>query len=224
MLLRNNFSGAENTAPPLVLVHGFLGSPQDWDPLTAHLPNYPTLCVTLPGHSSTPIQEPLSELAPLPSMHLVGYSLGGRLALRFAEKYPEKIRSLTLISTHLGLKSEEARQKRLVHDAQLADRLRKLPLDLFLERWYAQEIFAGFKPDLTHRLNHNPHHLADLLMRYSLGHPAPLVPPYTTLITGARDIKFCKLYPEAHIIPDAGHMVHLEQPAHLAAFLTLSGI
>lgn len=200
-------------------MHGFLGSPHDWDPLIAHLPNYPTFCVTLAD-----LSEPLSELTHLPSMHLVGYSLGGRLALRFAEKHPERILSLTLISTHLGLNCEEERRKRLLHDAKWTDRLRELPIDLFLEKWYAQEVFAGFKPDLTHRLKLNPHDLADLLMRYSLGHPSPEVPAHAQFIIGARDTKFCKLYAgrQAHIIPDAGHMVHLEQPAHLAAILRLT--
>ena len=41
----------------------------------------------------------------LESAHIVGLSMGGRIAMQFASKYPEMVRSLALVDTHLGFQN-----------------------------------------------------------------------------------------------------------------------
>ena len=45
-------------------------------------------------------------------LHICGYSLGGRLAISFAAKYPSMIKSLLLESTSLGIEDRDIREVR----------------------------------------------------------------------------------------------------------------
>lgn len=197
---------------PLVFLHGFLGSPQDFIPLCSYLPECTCIALNLPGHNHTPFDPEF--VIDLPRFHLIGYSLGGRIAL---QQFRHRAESLTLISTHPGLKTEEEKEKRLKTDAMWADRLLKLPIDEFLDRWYDQSVFKPFRPDLSMRRLHNVQDLARALMHYSLAKQKHFEIDHG--IVGERDEKFCALYENPTIIPDAGHMVHLENPKALAQTL-----
>jgi 2-succinyl-6-hydroxy-2,4-cyclohexadiene-1-carboxylate synthase len=197
---------------PLVFLHGFLGSSLDWLPVCSHLP--PCLCigVDLPGHGLSPFTEDFCSAMPdFPAMHLIGYSMGGRLAMQYAARFPQKIASLTLLSAHTGLASVQEKQERLALDRQWAEKMR-LCFQTFLQEWYAQPIFAGFKPD---RPEQNPEPLSRALLHYSLGNQ-PMMQPQARFLVGERDLKYRALFPEATIISNAGHMIHLENPQETA--------
>ena len=208
----------EGAGIPLVFLHGFLGTSSDWDSVCSHLP--PSLCygVDLPGHGASPFTENFAEEMPdFGVCHLIGYSMGGRLAMQYAERFPEKIASLTIASAHCGLSSEEEKQKRRLHDEKWAADI--LPFDPFLKRWYDQSLFGGFKPDLTIRSKHNPTLLARAMTHYSLGRQPLLQPKGAVFAVGERDVKYRELYPSAEIVPGAAHMVHLENPRGLAKII-----
>lgn len=115
------------TQPPLVLLHGFLGSSYDWRELLPHLSqDYYCIAVDLPGHGRScdiQIDSPgFSDCvallrhtllkAGIPRFHLLGYSLGGRIALHLAQTWPEALLSLHLESCHPGLLSNDERRQR----------------------------------------------------------------------------------------------------------------
>lgn len=142
--------------------------------------------------------------------------MGGRLAMAYAAKHPERIASLILISAHCGLASEEEKQKRWIKDSEWAKLLLELPIDEFLSRWYDQPLFHPFKPDLRMRRRQNPQLLAKALLHFSLAKQPRYSTDEALILVGERDEAFRKLYPEAEIIADAGHMAHLENPKAVA--------
>src|SRR5690625_7287500 len=96
---------------PVVLLHGFTGSTATWSECISNWKEqFQIIVVDLPGHGKTKTQSPRTMEAccadlnllftsfQLDSVHLVGYSMGGRTALSFAMLYPEWIASLTLES------------------------------------------------------------------------------------------------------------------------------
>src|SRR5688572_17908736 len=103
-----------------VLLHGFTGAPSSWRAIAAGL--VPCLIPALPGHagaSTVPTwDEAVDVLARIVSRarfdgaHLVGYSLGGRLALGLAARRPELFSAVTLIGAQPGLADPAERAER----------------------------------------------------------------------------------------------------------------
>lgn len=186
----------------LVFFHGFLGCPEDWEEVISHFPDHD--CKAL----AYPFEIPKNAV-------VIGYSMGGRVALR--SSCPK-----ILISTHLGLQTDEEKFQRLKHDQEWREKLRKEPLEEFLRAWYAQPLFStlrshpGFPKLLLRRLKQDPEILAKMLARESLSHQSFTKPVDAFFIHGQLDEKYAKLYQELNIssiaVPNAGHAVHLENP------------
>ncbi len=70
----------------LTFLHGFLGLPEDFKPL-----NIDGTFLTLPGHQGRPLDLSILEREIPTKTTLIGYSLGGRLAMHFARRFPERI-------------------------------------------------------------------------------------------------------------------------------------
>ena len=150
---------AEGEAP-LVMLHGFMGSPDDWDEVIPHLQaSRRPLCPCLPGHGSN-IGLPgaqytyggcvtwvADQLHGVGRCDLAGYSMGGRIALGVALAFPERIRRLVLISASAGLEDADDRGSRLAIDRDRAARLRSGPIEEFLRDWYRQPLFAPLAED-----------------------------------------------------------------------------
>lgn len=204
---------------PLVFLHGFLGSSTDWKAVLSYLPDCHCIGVDLPGHGSSPFSPVFDFEPPAPKFHLVGYSMGGRLALQYALRYPDRIARLAIASAHSGLASAEERAKRLKNDGEWAKRLVELPIDEFLKRWYDQPLFATYKVDFSMRRKQNIPDLAASLMHYSLGNQPILNVENAIYIVGEKDTKFRALYPEAIVVMESGHVVHLENPKDFAQII-----
>lgn len=197
---------------PIVFLHGFLGTKEDFDPVRSFLSEQ-SFAIDLPGHGDAPFCETFT-LPFCQKIHLVGYSMGGRLAAAYANANPEKIATLTLLSTFTG----QSTPNRFETDQRWAQKILH-SFDDFLKEWYDQPIFAGFTPDLTMRKKQNPTSLAQTLLHYS---PAkhPVFPPKNAcFVVGERDLKYRELYPNAIVVQNAGHMVHLEQPEAIATII-----
>ncbi len=246
-------------APPLILLHGFTGDASTFAPLLRHLyrhlPSLPLLCLDLVGHGDSPapddpaaytmsatITSILStlDLSGLPGpFHLLGYSMGGRIALSLACAHPGRLASLTLLSASPGLASPEDRAARIAADESLADSILESGLPAFVDRWMAHPLFATqSRLGPTHlaaaraqRLRNHPHALAHTLRQLGTGRMPPLwdalptLPTPTHLIAGTLDPKFTTLarqmsarlpHPTLTLLPDAGHALHQESPAPLA--------
>lgn len=212
----------------IIFLHGFLGSPEDWDGVRKEL-SLPSIALTLPGHGNTPLDlESFEKKIPYGST-LVGYSLGGRLAMHFAKKYPGHVKRLFILSANPGLEID--REKRLEWDQKWINLLQKKGLEGFLEQWYAQDLFSSFT--LTdeirmRRMEHNPHHLAEVFKRFSPARMENLWPHLKDFscpllfLFGENDIKYRSIGMrlrrtfECVLIPKASHPIHLEAPKEVA--------
>lgn len=197
---------------PIVFLHGFLGNASDWLPVCSYLPSCHCIGYDLPGHGNSPFTEHFE--IDLPYFHLVGYSMGGRLALSIPK---EKIASLTLLSVHPGLKTDKEKEERWQSDLAWAKLLLELPIDDFLKHWYHQSLFMLFKPNMTKRREQNVEYLAKALLAYSLA-KQPLY-DIDRVAVGEKDIKFRALYQNPIIIPNSTHAVHLENPKAVAQLI-----
>lgn len=238
---------------PLVLLHGFTGSGQSWE---QHRPyferSYSVITLDLPGHGSTespadPARYAIDATARdlialfdwllLRRVHLLGYSMGGRVALYLAAHYPNRLKSLILVGASPGIADPAERAARAAHDRQLAGRIEQSGIEAFIDYWENLPLFASQR-DLPAaerirlreaRLRNNPLGLGNSLRGLSTGvqpslwHMLDTLEMPTLLMAGALDTKFVGINQQMAqkmpcarlaIIPGAGHMPQLEQPLH----------
>lgn len=74
---------------------------------------------------------------------LIGYSMGGRVAVRVTLEHPDLVERLVLVSTGPGIDDETDRQRRIDADETLADAIERDGVDVFLDEWLARPMFAG---------------------------------------------------------------------------------
>ncbi len=139
---------------PLVLLHGFLGCPEDWLPLMERFEGgRRCLAPELPvpaGADRAAFEECAGALLQdlegriEGAFHLTGYSMGGRLALDLALRHPGRLRSLCLLAASPGIVDERERSLRRRRELQLAAGLEREGLEAFLEDWYDQPLFRSF--------------------------------------------------------------------------------
>ncbi len=227
--------------PPCVFLHGFLGAKEDWQEMW-NLLSDSFFCLgfdlfdlfDLPGHGPSPIStdylnvlsdEIARKAAPNPI--LIGYSLGGRLALQLAQADPSRYSHVIALSAHPGIMEEKERQARLTYDLQWIDKLKHLEMDAFLTQWYDQPLFRSLhkRPDLLHsilekRKTQDPKKMADVMSLLSPARQKAITAfhPRTLFLYGDEDEKYQKLYSTlpkevcVRKIKQSGHVVHLENP------------
>jgi 2-succinyl-6-hydroxy-2,4-cyclohexadiene-1-carboxylate synthase len=237
---------------PLLLLHGFMGSGESWTPRSAVFAEHGirSIAVDLIGHgtSDAPVDpsryrmercvEDLLELLDrleLRRVGVLGYSMGGRLALHLASAAPERVSALVLESASPGLADPSERERRIASDEALAAALERDGLATFVDRWEQQPLFASQRSLSTderarlraQRMRQRPVGLANSLRGYGTGRQAslwdrlPMLDIPTLVVVGALDEKFNTIgrrmadaLPRARlaVVPEAGHTVHLEQP------------
>lgn len=247
--------------PPLLLLHGFLGDARDWAALIPYFSTrYYCLVPDLPGHGQTQVLDTQFSMPACAQLliewldthqinccDLLGYSMGGRLALYLALHFPTRFRRVILESASPGLATAAEREARRRHDEKLARQLETEPLADFLRKWYQLPLFSGmkqnspeFKAMWGRRLENNPRLLAHSLRMMGTGSQPSLWPKLSQantpilLLVGENDPKFVKIARQIEkkcgrcllkSIAKAGHVVHFEKPADFAAsvleFLTM---
>jgi len=212
---------------PLLFLHGFLGCKEDWEGVIALLQDrFFCIAIDLPDYGEGSLVDILS-LFNLPLCGLIGYSMGGRIALMERAKQSEKFPKVVAFSAHPGLSSLAEKQERYAHDLLWAEMLKTEPYEIFLEKWYAQELFASlkertdlFEQMLKRRRKQNPQLLAKMLLHYSLAHQSYLGKMHAVhFVCGERDLKYSMVYTGLSFekIAGCGHAVLLENPAACAA-------
>lgn len=144
---------------------------------------------------------------------LVGYSLGGRLALHALNQNSALWEGIMAISTHPGL--ELNHKERLKADEAWACRFENDPWYPLLADWMSQEVFKGSKSPLRVESDFNRATLASLLRNYSLGKQKILSHDKVHWVVGERDAGYRALLPEATVVPNAGHRVLFDNPEAL---------
>mgnify|MGYP001191046177 CR=1 FL=1 len=217
----------------IIFLHGFLGTPQDFHPVLKNI-HIPYQALTLPGHCNKPLDlEKFEEEIPFKST-LVGYSLGGRIAMHLAKKYPEKIKKLIIVSAAPGL--YEPRDARKKKEEKWIEVLNVHGIDHFLSSWYQQEIFKSFKPGqniLELRKKHNINDLIDVMTYFSPTRfgckltDLKKLPKSTIFLFGENDKKYIgignqiKKHAKVLTIKNCSHAIHLEAPDELARIINM---
>lgn len=242
----------------LVLLHGFTGHAASFQKLLAQLPlTTRALCPVLLGHGGA--EEDAADAptdfiaevdriarqihaAHLGPAHLVGYSLGARVALGLLVRHRALFDRATLLSVHPGLAHPAEREERIAADERWARLLCENGLDAFLTQWEAQPLFhsqhqlpaaARAAQDAVRR-RHSSQGLAQALRVLGLGRMPDYWPELAALqlpvqlVVGALDAKFVALaeraaarLPTADLVrvPEVGHNLLLEAPDAVCALL-----
>ncbi|MCH7578815.1 MAG: 2-succinyl-6-hydroxy-2,4-cyclohexadiene-1-carboxylate synthase [Chloroflexi bacterium] len=240
----------QGEGPALLLLHGFTGSNAMWTPHLAAFEGFTTVSVDLLGHGEsdappTPnryrMERCVDDLTSLLNhleierVAVLGYSMGGRVALQLALRAPGRLWALVLESASPGIDDDAEREDRVRSDAALADEIERNGIDAFVDRWQALPLFASqsrlsaaAREELRRqRLRNSPVGLANSLRGAGAGQEAPVLNRLgeiripTLLIAGALDQKYVALARKmsdalpcarTQIVSDAGHATHLEQP------------
>ncbi|SDC40895.1 2-succinyl-6-hydroxy-2,4-cyclohexadiene-1-carboxylate synthase [Melghirimyces thermohalophilus] len=241
----------DGDGPALLLLHGFTGSAAVWEPfVNAWSRWFRVIRVDIIGHGRTDAPkdpsryqmklvaadlEALLEQLGVERAHVLGYSMGGRLALSFALMCPHRVDQLVLESSSPGLKTERERRERRERDEALANRIEREGVAAFVRFWEELPLFATQKrlPEPVReraraiRLQQRSQGLAASLRGMGTGvqpswwdHLHQFDRP-VTLITGEEDHKYHRIaeemtetFPRAQwvAVPAAGHTIHVEQP------------
>lgn len=226
----------------LTLAHGFSQTSRSWadvvEILTGHgLDPAGITAVDLPGHGgSAAVRADLwgsaeRLVAAGSTGTLVGYSMGGRVALHAALRHRDAVERLVLIGATPGIADAAERRARRAADDALADHLEAVGVAAFIDEWLTNPLFAGLTDETAQRadrLRNTATGLSSSLRLAGTGTQEPLwnrladIACPVLLIVGAADHKFravadsmAELLPDATVavIDGAGHSAHLEQPA-----------
>jgi 2-succinyl-6-hydroxy-2,4-cyclohexadiene-1-carboxylate synthase len=226
----------------LLVIHGFTENDLTWRELFGT--KVEARYALLPGHGWKPCPATTSLsgvaadlVAKLPpgAHDVVGYSLGGRVALTLAVEHPQRVGRLILVSSTAGLADPAERAQRIRRDDHLARILEDEGISAFVALWEQQELLRPATPYPLRqcetlramRLNHDPRGLAGVLRTLGVGTMVGIrerlaaVTARTLLIAGAEDRRYvAEMTAMAAAIPEArfqaiagsGHGVHREQP------------
>jgi 2-succinyl-6-hydroxy-2,4-cyclohexadiene-1-carboxylate synthase len=226
-------------APTVTFVPGFMQRGEAWEPVAGRLAgSYRSACLDF---GTWTFEERIAELldATEPGDAVVGYSMGGRLALHAALREPERFGALVLVGVTAGIEDPVEREERRRSDESLAEWMERRSIEQVVERWEQQPVFATQSPELRERqrpgrLSHDPEKLAELLRSAGQGASpavwerlAALRCP-VLLTAGEQDRRYAtaarrmvEQIPSARVrlVPDAGHAPQLEAPDEFAALL-----
>ena len=235
----------------IIFLHGFMGNCHEFDETIKLLSDdFYCLTIDLPGHGKTQVLGGddcytmantaqglinLLDKLKISQCFLVGYSMGGRLALYLNLHFPQRFPKVILESASPGLLTEAERLQRLKSDEQIARKLtrcvEKSDFKAFLLNWYNQPIFGYIKnhPEfegmIETRLQNNPLELAKSLRFMGTGcqpclwekieeNTNPLL-----LLVGEYDEKFIVINTKMakisnssvlRLISGSGHNIHFE--------------
>jgi 2-succinyl-6-hydroxy-2,4-cyclohexadiene-1-carboxylate synthase len=234
---------------PLLLLHGFTGDSSTWTPFCSVWGTHSSLIIPdIIGHGKTDSPEEIDrykmeaaaedvitllDQLGIDQIDLLGYSMGGRLALTICILYPQRVRKLILESASPGLETEEERTQRRMKDAQLANVIKEDGVKSFVDYWERIPLFASMntlplplkKSIREQRLDNTSTGLANSLLGMGTGTQPSWwgelnqLDCEVLLITGERDMKFCRIAQKMQaemknaawiVINDCGHAIHVE--------------
>ena len=254
------FCKGDLSHPAILFLHGFMGDRTEFELAIADISKqFYCVAINLPAHGEIDVIKQMTDqiadqddyytiqstanlvikfldFLRIEQCFLVGYSMGGRLALYLTIYFPQYFHKVVLESASAGLRTAAEKSNRLAKDQKLATELEHLKhhdFRLFLENWYQQSIFASlrshpnFPQMLEKRLNNSPAQLAKSLRNLSIGMQPSLWEKLSEnevpllLLVGELDLKFvqvnqqmqqlCKLS-QLQIVPNCGHNIHFENP------------
>lgn len=242
----------------IVFLHGFTGSTKTWHEVIANLPeDYRLISIDLIGHGKTAspkqvacytmeqqveLLEAFFTWKDINTFDLIGYSMGGRVALAYALTYPQRLSKLVLESSSPGLEDWQDREARMESDYLLAAKIQSEGVESFIDYWQDIALFKSQKSlpveqqraIREERLQQSAIGLANSLRGMGTGqqksywdklskYSKPVV-----LLSGELDAKFIKkaqqmtaLFPQCvhRTILKSGHAIHVENPQSFATIV-----
>ncbi len=240
--------------PAILFLHGFMGSGADWaETISALDERYYCVAPDLPGQGCSlglPPEDYTIEGATrtlldlldgleISRAALVGYSMGGRLALHAALRRPRLLGGLVIVGASAGIEDAAAREERRSADERLAGWMEGHSIEEIVAAWEGLPVFAGQSRELREslrpgRLSHVPQELASLLRTAGQGTLPPVwdrlgeITSPTLLVAGEADdayvrsaYRMSEALPRgrARLVPGSGHAPQLEQPDAFARVL-----
>ncbi len=236
----------------IVAIHGFLGCAADWAALRGELLarapelKFETVELFSKPTSKETTQKEISALEwakrfnrlqknrHLERNILLGYSLGGRLALQAVYDKPGLWDEVVLLSAHPGLRTEQEKIARRNSDRDWAEKFLNLPWQHVVKLWNDQPVFVQSHTPPRNSENLSREELASALVNWSLADhdfaPDQLIPLKGKLhwLAGENDAKYLSLFQDLKsagiiedlsTVEDAGHRAHLDNPAEVARLL-----
>jgi len=251
--------GGTARLPLLVCLHGFTGTGATWAGLAGTVRDrFRVAAPDAPGHglSDAPddpaayglwttadrVAEAIDRLGGRPA-HVLGYSMGGRIALHLALAHPGAVASLVLEGASPGIADAAERARRRASDEAWAARIERDGIEAFADAWQAQPLFASqaslspraFARQRATRLGQRAAGLAASLRGAGAGAQEDLRARLGSLelpvlyVAGGLDERYRQVgaavaaaIPGARlaVVADAGHAAHLERPAAFARAVT----
>lgn len=248
-----------NNKIPILFLHGFTGSVLDWEFLSDKLPSgFTPIFLDLMGHGKTDspnnvenynssvqvdLLNKLIDKLNISNFIISGYSMGGRLALSYAFRFPDKIQAIVLESSSFGIEKQKERYERIKSDELLSEMINNSSLKDFIDYWMNIPLFSTLKFLPSKKIEeikkrkiktNNQNGLKNSLVGFSTGKMKnyfPLLfnlPTQTLLITGKLDSKFTTIAKKADrflpnsvlkVAQNCGHNVHLEKPEEFLKLL-----
>ncbi|WP_141433730.1 2-succinyl-6-hydroxy-2,4-cyclohexadiene-1-carboxylate synthase [Bacillus sp. 03113] len=244
---------------PLLLLHGFTGDSSTWTSFYDQWGKHSTvISLDVIGHGTTEspvdvekydilsVAKDLFELLEnlkINKVDLLGYSMGGRLALTFALQYPHKVRKLILESATAGIANENEREQRRMKDHQLGEFLQENGVLTFVDYWEEIPLFTTQKRLSSdkraqireQRLNNKAIGLINSLKGMGTGaqpswwEKLESVTCEVLLVTGSLDLKFCQIAEKMKgkmalcqwiTVEDCGHAIHVEEPKKFGTIIS----
>lgn len=168
------------------------------------------------------------------NLYLYGYSMGGRLAFQLVSNHTNLFSGAVIESAHCGIESDTERSSRFQLDEKRAEEIEK-DFDGFVRKWNQMPLFQHTPTELKSVYEDiMMHQTAETIAASLHGFGAGSMPNVCskiknmsiplTLIAGEHDQKYMNLMnrmndkfasSELHIIKNAGHRVHTDQPGEL---------
>jgi 2-succinyl-6-hydroxy-2,4-cyclohexadiene-1-carboxylate synthase len=234
---------------PILFLHGFTGSAEDWKFIFPSLnQKYFPIAIDLPGHGKTKLPNKIEYYSTegyvnivqtvidyfnISELIIVGYSMGGRTALSFANKNPRIVKALILESSTAGIENKAERELRIKTDSDIAKKILNNGMEYFVQYWLDLPFFrslksldeASYSKLIKQKKQNSEEGLSNSLLGFSTGKMPNLweqlneLNNQVLLIAGSLDRKYVRLnkkmnrlFPNSELktIEDCGHNTHLE--------------
>jgi 2-succinyl-6-hydroxy-2,4-cyclohexadiene-1-carboxylate synthase len=241
----------EKIAPKIKIIclHGFLGLPADWDLVKSYFMVSP-LAHQFEwwnvDYMTTPGLDPSNDFAswarnfnlkirqrfPEGPRVLVGYSLGGRLALHALQADASLYEKAVFVSANPGLQREKDKEDRAQSDLIWSQKFLEMPWQALMKEWGSQAVFKdSLSEPQRQEAAYNRSLLAQSLLQWSLSQQGDFrefisqQSEKILWVAGEKDIKFASITMdlkkrspgmESLLLAKASHRVLFDQPYELA--------
>ena len=224
---------------PILVIGGFLSTHEDFERMVHEIRSFfNPVVILLPEGDFSEVLEKIRAFIESTFSHpipVVGYSMGGRIALKLLDNFPDLFTHVICISSRLKMDGFGSK-KREEFEKDVCQKLKDLKMDEFLKWWYSLPLFAGYSPSESLLKIKGRFQSESVLKQFqalsilnqktdSFPFKLPVHLVYGEKDPLKKEMEDClkdSLEPIfVHSIEKSGHLVHLEKPLQLAKLLRM---